>query len=105
MTSTEARRKEYWARINRAVDYIETHLAEEMSLRDIASAAFFSPYHFHRILKGLMGGSQESAPIPPNPKSFPSTMTTRRSPTKGNSGSASVSPFPRIPGFQVKWGR
>jgi AraC family transcriptional regulator len=55
MASTEARRKEYWARINRAVDYIETHLAEEINPKDIASAAFFSPFHFHRIFKGLMG--------------------------------------------------
>jgi AraC family transcriptional regulator len=28
MASSEARRKEYWARINRAVDYIEKNLAE-----------------------------------------------------------------------------
>ncbi|MBT8397381.1 MAG: AraC family transcriptional regulator [Gemmatimonadetes bacterium] len=55
MTSNEARRKEYWARINRAVDYIEDHLGEEMTLRDIASAAFFSPFHFHRIFRSLMG--------------------------------------------------
>ena len=50
-----ARRDEYWARINRAVDYIENHLGEEMTLRDIASAAYFSPFHFHRIFKSLMG--------------------------------------------------
>lgn len=55
MTSGEARRKEYWARINRAVDYIESHLGEEMTLQDIAAAAFFSPYHFHRIFKSFMG--------------------------------------------------
>ena len=55
MPSSEERRKEYWARINRAVDYIENHLSQEITLKDIASAAFFSPYHFHRIFKGLMG--------------------------------------------------
>jgi methylphosphotriester-DNA--protein-cysteine methyltransferase len=60
MASGEARRKEYWARINRAVDYIESHLGEEMTLQDIAVAAYFSPYHFHRIFKSFMGeqGSQ-----------------------------------------------
>jgi AraC family transcriptional regulator len=55
MATEEGRRKEYWARINRAVDYIDRHLAEEMTLPDIAAAAYFSPFHFHRIFKGLMG--------------------------------------------------
>ncbi len=55
MASSEARRKEYWARINRAVDYIENHLGQEMTLADIAAAAYFSPFHFHRIFRSLMG--------------------------------------------------
>jgi len=55
VTTERERTREYWARINRAVDYIDAHLAEEMNLRDIASAAFFSPYHFHRIFRSLMG--------------------------------------------------
>ncbi|GMV05095.1 MAG: AraC family transcriptional regulator [Gemmatimonadota bacterium] len=48
-------RRAYWARIQRAVDYIETHLHEEMTLEDIAAASFFSPFHFHRLFTGLMG--------------------------------------------------
>lgn len=55
MSGEKERTREYWARINRAIDYIEANLAKEMTLKDIASAAFFSPYHFHRIFKGLMG--------------------------------------------------
>jgi len=49
------RRQEYRARINRAVDYIEAHLQEELSLEAVARAAYFSPYHFHRIFSALMG--------------------------------------------------
>ncbi|MBT8395739.1 MAG: AraC family transcriptional regulator [Gemmatimonadetes bacterium] len=55
MTTGRERTREYWARINRAVDYIDANLSEEITLQDIAAAAFFSPYHFHRIFKSLMG--------------------------------------------------
>ncbi|ACF14759.1 transcriptional regulator, AraC family [Chloroherpeton thalassium ATCC 35110] len=48
-------REEYICRINRAIDYIETHLSEKLSLETIAKAAFFSPFHFHRIFHGLVG--------------------------------------------------
>lgn len=40
---------DYINRINRVIDYIETHLAEDMSLEDLSAEANFSPYHFHRI--------------------------------------------------------
>ena len=39
----------------RAVEYIESHLKEEIHLDDIAAAAFCSPYHFHRIFKQITG--------------------------------------------------
>ncbi len=55
MSPTPSRRDGYWARINRAVDYIEAHLADDLRLDDIASAAHFSPFHFHRIFSALMG--------------------------------------------------
>ncbi len=55
MSVEKRRRQEYWARINRAVDYIESHLQEELTLEKIARAAFFSPFHFHRIFSALMG--------------------------------------------------
>jgi AraC family transcriptional regulator len=48
-------REEYRARMNRVIDYIEEHLAEELSLADLASVAAFSKYHFHRIFAALMG--------------------------------------------------
>ena len=47
--------REYVQRVNRAIDYITEHLAEPLRLEDVARAASFSPYHFHRIFRGLMG--------------------------------------------------
>ncbi len=51
----ERRSAEYRARIHRAVDYITAHLGEELKLEDIARAAHFSPFHFHRVFRGLFG--------------------------------------------------
>lgn len=46
-------RKEYLSRINRAMDYIENNLSEELNLEKIAGAAHFSKFHFHRIFKAF----------------------------------------------------
>lgn len=51
----DPRRAEYTARFNRALDYIQAHLAEPMELETLASVACFSPYHFHRLFHGWMG--------------------------------------------------
>ncbi|WP_152986670.1 AraC family transcriptional regulator, partial [Pseudovibrio sp. POLY-S9] len=45
----------YTQRINRAMDYIEQNICEDLSLAQIADAACFSPYHFHRIFKAMTG--------------------------------------------------
>ncbi|SFT49917.1 transcriptional regulator, AraC family [Pseudovibrio denitrificans] len=45
----------YTQRINRAMDYIERNICEELSLAQIADAACFSPYHFHRIFRAMTG--------------------------------------------------
>jgi AraC family transcriptional regulator len=37
------------------MDYIEEHINEPIVLADVAAAAFFSPFHFHRIFTGLVG--------------------------------------------------
>jgi AraC family transcriptional regulator len=52
---SEQHRLEYLARIHRAQDYIERHLAEALSLEAIAREACFSPYHFHRIYSAVTG--------------------------------------------------
>jgi AraC family transcriptional regulator len=46
---------DYVLRVNRAVDYITAHLDEPLRLEDVARAACFSPYHFHRIFRALIG--------------------------------------------------
>lgn len=48
-------RAEYLSRINRVIDYIESHINEELSLHEIADVAHFSPFHFHRIFGAMVG--------------------------------------------------
>jgi AraC family transcriptional regulator len=48
-------RKEYIARINRVLDYIGSHLDRPLPLDKLADVAAFSPFHFHRIFKAMMG--------------------------------------------------
>ncbi len=55
MDPSQTRRREYVARINRVMDYIENHLTEELSLEVLARVACFSSFHFHRIFSGMTG--------------------------------------------------
>jgi hypothetical protein len=48
-------RAQYVGRINRVIDYIEANLAGDLSLDTLASVAAFSPFHFHRIFKTMVG--------------------------------------------------
>ncbi|HVL68805.1 MAG TPA: AraC family transcriptional regulator [Vicinamibacterales bacterium] len=41
--------------MNRAVDYVLHNLAEPLLLEDVARAAGFSPFHFHRVFRAHMG--------------------------------------------------
>lgn len=50
-----ASRTEYIARINRTIDYIDTHLDEPLPLERLAGIAAFSKYHFHRIFFAHVG--------------------------------------------------
>jgi AraC family transcriptional regulator len=49
--------QEYRRRICQAMNFIEEHLEENPSLEEVARAASFSKYHFHRIFKNLTGES------------------------------------------------
>ena len=31
------------------------HLGEPLRLEDVAPAAYFSPFHFHRVFRSIMG--------------------------------------------------
>ena len=48
-------RLEYEKRVNRVIDHIRDHLAEELSLESLAAIAAFSPFHFHRIFRAMTG--------------------------------------------------
>lgn len=47
----------YKKRINKAVDFINANLDRSISLEELASVCFFSPYHFHRIFMAVTGES------------------------------------------------
>lgn len=46
---------DYQRRINIVVEYIRTHLDEDIDLRTLAGVSSFSPYHFHRIVSAFLG--------------------------------------------------
>ena len=48
-------RLEYEKRVNRVIDHIRDHLAEPLSLAQLARVAAFSPFHFHRIFRAITG--------------------------------------------------
>jgi AraC family transcriptional regulator len=45
----------YYERILRALVHIQGHLDESLDLNELARVACFSPYHFHRIFRGVVG--------------------------------------------------
>lgn len=45
------------ARLRRALDHAEAHLAEDVSLADLAAAAGLSPWHFARAFRAAVGTS------------------------------------------------
>ncbi|WP_437813527.1 AraC family transcriptional regulator [Sorangium sp. So ce1078] len=55
MATSDRSRAEYQKRVNRVIDYIEAHRAEELSLETLAAVAAFSPFHFHRVFKSMTG--------------------------------------------------
>ncbi|MEE9394059.1 MAG: AraC family transcriptional regulator [Planctomycetota bacterium] len=46
---------DYVERVNRAIDYILRNLSQALRLEDVAAVALFSPFHFHRVFKSLVG--------------------------------------------------
>jgi AraC family transcriptional regulator len=45
----------YSQRIQRVTAYLAEHLDEPLDLETLARVAFLSPYHFHRVYRGLLG--------------------------------------------------
>ncbi len=55
MDPREVARREYERRIGRVLAYIREHLDGDLSLRTLARVANFSPYHFHRVFRAMVG--------------------------------------------------
>jgi len=49
----------YIGSVNRALDYINGHYSEELTLDILAAKGCFSPCHFHRIFKGIVGETHQ----------------------------------------------
>jgi AraC family transcriptional regulator len=47
--------QDYQERMVRTLLYIQEHLDDELALNQAAAVAAFSPFHFHRIFRGLVG--------------------------------------------------
>lgn len=50
-------REDYASRILRVLVYIQEHLEEAPALERLAALAHFSPFHFHRVFRGMVGES------------------------------------------------
>lgn len=55
MQQRTSTRDEYLKCVNVVVEYINNHLGEEIDLSSLAEMSNFSPFHFHRIMKALLG--------------------------------------------------
>lgn len=49
--------RDYKRRILQVLTHVQTNLDNPLSLDELAELACFSPYHFHRIFKGMVGES------------------------------------------------
>ena len=47
--------RSYVDRLNRAIDHVTRNLNQPLPLEEVAKAACFSPYHFHRIFRAAIG--------------------------------------------------
>lgn len=48
---------DYVDRVNRAIDLVRQNLDQPLKLESVSRAACFSPFHFHRIFRSLVGES------------------------------------------------
>ena len=55
MTKITTNSVRYEAQLNQLIEYIHNHLDEKMDIKQLAEQSHFSPYHFHRITRALLG--------------------------------------------------
>lgn len=46
---------DYLARVNRAIDHVTRNLDQPLRLEDVAAVGAFSPFHFHRVFRAVVG--------------------------------------------------
>lgn len=73
-------RQSYKERILRVLVHIQGHLDEVMPLDKLARVAHFSPYHFHRIFRGMVGESVKQHVRRLRLEARPTTSSSRSSP-------------------------
>lgn len=44
-----------WQAVERTIQAMHTHMQEGLALEDLASIAYLSPFHFHRVFRRLIG--------------------------------------------------
>jgi AraC family transcriptional regulator len=49
----------YALSVNRAIDYVTAHLGEPLPLAKLAEQGCFSPCHFHRVFKAIVGETHQ----------------------------------------------
>ena len=69
MTEAGVHGERYEARIARAIAHIEAHPDEPVTLDRLAAIACLSPFHFHRVFRGIAGVT---------PKAYASAVRARR---------------------------
>ena len=47
--------RDYAERILKVLVHIQNHLDDPLDLDRLAALAFFSPFHFHRVFRGMVG--------------------------------------------------
>jgi AraC family transcriptional regulator len=52
--------QDYKQRLLRVLVHIQQQLDRPLSLEELARLAHFSPFHFHRVFKGMLGESVQS---------------------------------------------
>ena len=55
MPENKSNKIQYYQKLNRVVDYIHNHLDEKIEVKKLAEMSHFSPFHFHRITRALLG--------------------------------------------------
>ncbi|MEX0289313.1 MAG: helix-turn-helix domain-containing protein, partial [Flavobacteriaceae bacterium] len=55
MSSKQSNRAYYTERLNVITEFIQDHLDSKLSLNQLAEQSHFSPFHFHKITRSLLG--------------------------------------------------